>query len=98
MYFLSFFAGVIKIKCDVAVRAGLFDAYHRSFFFESRLCACPDDVVDRQFVAKYNFGVVIDVNYGVKPCVCEAEVIKKRGVLTEWIYVGCIVHAHFVIA
>ena len=54
----------------------------------------PDDIVDREFVAKDYFLAPVDVDDRGQPGLVQAEIVQERAVLPERILVVMVVHAH----
>ena len=74
--------GLLQITGYLGIRTGFGNSNCCSFLVQCRLCTHPDNVVNGQFVSKYNFLVFIYIDNGRKTCKRQAKVIEKGGILT----------------
>ena len=95
---LSLGTGFVDIVLQLLHGHRVADADLRTLILQRRLCTCPDDIIDGEFIAKHNLAVLIHIDDGSQTSVVESEEIEKRAVLTERIGVIGIVHAYLVVS
>ena len=98
VHWLMLGQGGFHHRVELGQWACLAYAHQLALLVQGGLISHPHYVVDGEFVAEYDFAVVVDIDYSSQTCPVATEEVVERAVLTEVISIVGIVHGCLAIA
>ena len=73
---------LMQIIHNCSGRQCMFNSYKLTFLLQCWLNTHPDDIINRQFITKNNFFIIVYINYSRKAGKPKTEIIKEGRILT----------------